>query len=207
MALEFKFRKEKIITDYKFFLFKEFTNIWIGDKTRTKLNANKMLYFIYLLCDIGENNPIKDVKADKREIEAKFRAYRNKDKKFTKKDIDLLEPAIELYIDLNMTPEERLLTSFDKKATQINNVLSQIIPETVTNVENGVVSFVSNSKIIADALSKLSKIRMNREKIVSSIKNEAISQKIRGQVKLSPLVRGLLKVTLNEDEIYDDTLV
>jgi len=196
--LEFKFRKEKIVTDYKFFLFKEFTDIWIVDKSKSKLKANKMLYFIFLLCDIGEDNPIRDKKETK-EMEAKFRAYKDKDKQFNKTDLNLLEPAIKLYIELNMTPEERLLYSFDIKAEQISDVLSTTLPETATNVENGVVSFVSNSKIITDALSKLSKIRLNREKILMSIKKEAITQKIRGKVNLSPLVRGLIEISVQEE--------
>ena len=194
MALQFEFRKEKIVIDHKFFMFKEFVNIWNNDKGKSKLNANKMLYFIFLLCDINEDNPLLDVNAEKREVEAKFRAYKNSEKKFTKKELNLLEPAIVKYIKLNMTPEERLLYTFDEKAIQLANVLETVLPETKTNIENGVVSFVSNSKIITDALSKLSKIRVNREKIVASIKNEAISQKVRGKIKLSPLIRGLIKI-------------
>ncbi len=194
MAYQFEFRDEKIITDFRFFMFKEFTDIWTKDKGKDKVNANRMLYFIFLLCDIGKDNPLKDVESDKREIESKFRAYRDKEKEFTMEDIDLLEPAIKMYTELNMTAEERLLEAFDKKAVQLSQTLETTLPETVTNTENGVVSFVSNSKIITDALSKLSKIRTNREKIVAAIKKQAITQKVRGGLTLSPLVRGLLKL-------------
>ena len=194
MAYQFEFRDEKIVTDFRFFMFKEFTDIWNKDKSKDKLNANRMLYFIFLLCDIGKDNPLKDISSDKKEEEAKFRAYRSRDKVFSKEEIDLLEPSIKMYTELNMTAEERLLGSFDKKAEELSKLLEQTLPETVTNMENGVVSFVSNSKIIADALSKLSKIRTNREIIVSSIKKTAISQKVRGDLTLSPLVRGLLKL-------------
>lgn len=194
MAYKFEFRDEKIVIDFRFFMFKEFIDIWTKDKSKSKLNANRMLYFIFLLCDIGKGNPLKDSEVSKRETEAKFRAYRDKEKEFTMEDIGLLEPAIKMYIELNMTAEERLLKSFDKKATQLSDTLESTIPETVTNTENGVVSFVSNSKIITDALSKLSKIRTNREKIVAAIKKKAVSQKIRGGLTLSPLIRGLLKL-------------
>jgi len=192
MALQFKFRKEEIVVDYQFFMFKEFTDIW--NTKDTKLNKNKLLRFIFLLCDLTEENPIKNVKVDKMEEEAKFTAFNDRHKVFTIKELDLLEPAIKKYVYLNTTMEERLLYAFDRKASQLSTVVENVIPETVTNVENGVVSFVSNSKIIADALSKLSKIRVNREKILASIKNEAISQKVRGSIKLSPLIRGLIKI-------------
>ncbi len=194
MAYQFEFRDEKIVTDFRFFMFKEFTDIWTKDRSKGKLNANRMLYFVFLLCDISTDNPLKDVNVNKREVEAKYRAYRDKEKEFSMKDRDLLEPAIKVYVELNMTAEERLLEAFDKKAIQLSKTLETTLPETVTNLDNGVVSFVSNSKIITDALSKLSKIRTNREKIVAAIKKKAISQKIRGGLKLSPLVRGLFKL-------------
>jgi len=194
MAYRFEFREEKIVTDFRFYLFKEFTDIWNRDKSKDKLNANRMLYFVYLLCDIGEENPLRDVDHTKKEIEAKFRAFRDTNKQFTADERDLLERAIKLYVEINMSVEERLLVSFDKKAEELRETLEKTTPETVTNEENGVVAYVSNSKIITDALSKLSKIRTNREKIVSSIKRQSISMKVRGGLTLSPLVRGLLKV-------------
>jgi len=194
MAYQFEFRDEKIVIDFRFYMFKEFVDIWNKDKSKEKLNANRMLYFVFLLCDIGKDNPLKDIPSEKRESESKFRAYRNKEKEFSLEDIGLLEPAIKIYVELNTTAEERLLEALDKKAEQLSKILENTLPETVTNSENGVVSFVSNSKIITDALSKLSKIRTNREIVVSAIKKKAISQKIRGGLTLSPLVRGLLKI-------------
>lgn len=195
MAYQFEFRNEKIVTDFRFYMFKEFTDIWNRDKSKDKLNANRMLYFVFLLCDIGEDNPIRDVDVTKKESEAKFRAFRDSNRQFTANERDLLEPAVKLYTELNMSVEERLLVSFDRKAEELRKTLDDTTPETVTNEENGVVAYVSNSKIITEALSKLSKIRMNREKIVSSIKKQSISLKVRGGLALSPLVRGLLKVS------------
>ncbi len=194
MAYQFEFRDEQIVMDFRFYMFKEFIDIWNKDKSKDKLNANRMLYFIFLLCDIGKDNPLKDELSENKESEAKFRAYGNRDREFTSMEMNLLEPAIKLYIELNTTTEERLLTMFDKKAKEISLVLESTIPETVTNSDSGVVSFVSNSKIITDALSKLSKIRMNRETIISTIKKRALSQKVRGGLTLSPLSRGLIKI-------------
>lgn len=195
MALRFEFRKERIVLDAKFFMFKEFVLIWKYDKSKDKIKANELLRFIYLLCDIDENNPLKDVDEDKREMEAKFRAFRTRDKVFTKKETDLLSKAIEVYIKLNTEQQERLLLVFDTKADQLVELLEKTAPETVTNVENGVVAFVSNSKMITDSLTKLSEIGKNREKIVASIKNEVISERIRGQILLSPLDKGLIEIS------------
>ena len=192
MALQFEFRKEKIVLNAKIFMFDEFIAIWKHDKTKGKLKANSLLYFVFLLCDIGENNPLKDTKIEDREKEAKFRAFLDKDKTFTENEYDLLQAAVNMYIKLNTSPEEQLLVAFDKKAAQLTEMLEETTPETVTNSDNGVVTFVSNSGIITSALSKLSTIRKNRASIVASIKNEALTEKIRGQLTLSPLVRGLI---------------
>jgi len=192
------FRKERVVLDYKFYLFKEFVDIWKSDKTKTKNRANSLLYFVYLMADINEENPLRDVTSSKREEESKFRAFKKRDKVFTDKEEQLLSAAIKKYTYLNTTPEERMLYTFDRKIKELVDLLESTTPETVTNVENGVVSYASNSKIIADALSKISKIRKTREKILSAIRKEAVSQKIRGQLSLSPLVRGLLTVQHNE---------
>ena len=194
MALQFKFRHEKIELDVKFFMIKEFAAIWKHDRSKGKKKAHKMLYFIFLLCDISDDNPLAYIDVHKRESEAKFRAFHDGEKKFTKKETELLEAAISVYIDLNMTVEERLLDIFDIKAEQLTRLLEDTTPETVENEDNGVTTFISNSKLITDALNKLSIIRRNRASIVASIRKEAINQKVRGQLTLSPLVKGLINL-------------
>ena len=194
MALKFTFEKERIVLDAKFFMIKEFVDIWRHDRSKGKKKAHRMLYFIFLLCDISEDNPLAYIDVHKRETEAKFKAFHDIDKKFTKKESTLLEAAIPMYIDLNMTIEERLLDIFDMKAEQLTKLLETTTPETIENEDNGVITFVSNSKLITDALNKLSVIRKNRASIVASIRKEAISQKVRGQLTLSPLVKGLINL-------------
>jgi len=188
------FRKERVVLDYKFYLFKEFVDIWKSDRTKTKNRANSLLYFIFLLADINEENPLRDTSSKKKEEEAKFRAFKKRDKVFTDKEEQLLSAAIKKYVYLNTTPEERMLYAFDKKIKELVDLLEHTKPETITNTEYGVVSFVSNAKLITTALSKISSIRKTREKILSAIKKEAVSQKIRGQLSLSPLVRGLIPI-------------
>ena len=194
MALKFTFEKEKILLDAKFFMIKEFVAVWKHDRSKGKKKAHKMLYFIFLLCDISDDNPLAYIDVHKRESEAKFRAFHDSEKVFTKKEMELLEAAIPIYIDLNMTIEERLLDIFDMKAEQLTKLLEDTTPETVENEDNGVITFVSNSKLITDALNKLSIIRKNRASVVASIRKEAISQKVRGQLTLSPLVKGLINL-------------
>ena len=192
MSLTFNIRKERITTDAKFFLFKAFTDIWDWDKSESKDKAHKMLRFVYLLCDITEECPLKDVAISKREAEALFHAYKDKNYKFTKKERELVSAAIDTYIKYNETAEERLLGEFDWKAEELRNKLEDTMPETETNVINGVTSFVSNSEIITKALKELDSVKKSKISVISAIKREALSQRVRGAASLSPNSRGLI---------------
>jgi hypothetical protein len=192
MGVSFTIRKERVITDEKFFLFKPFVDIWEWDKSEDKEKANKMLRFIYLLCDITEECPLKDVPSQKREAEALFHAYKDKDYKFTKKERELVTAGIECYIKYNETAEERLLSEFDNKAEELRAKLEETMPETIENFKNDVTTFVSNSEIITRALKELDSVKKSKIAVISAIKREALSQRVRGAAALSPNSRGLI---------------
>lgn len=192
MAVVFEIKKEKIVTDAKFFLFKPFVNIWEWDRSETKDKAHKMLRFIFLLCDITEECQLKDVATQKREAEALFVAYKDKDYKFTKKERELVEAGIACYIKYNESAEERLLDEFDKKAEELRSRLEDTTPEALNNVNKGVTTFVSNSDIITKALKELDNVKKSKISVISAIKREALSQRVRGAAALSPNARGLI---------------
>jgi hypothetical protein len=193
MAYSFIIRKEKIVTDERFFLFKPFVDIWEWDKTDDKEKAHKMLRFIYLLCDITEECPLKDVPSQKRESEALFHAYKDKEYKFTKKEHELVTAGISCYIKYNESAEERLLSEFDNKAEELRSKVEETMPETLENFKNGVISFVSNSEIITRALKELDSVKKSKIAVIGAIKREALSQRVRGAAALSPNARGLIR--------------
>lgn len=206
MSLAFNIRKERIVTDPKFFLFKAFTDIWEWDKSENKDKAHKMLRFVYLLCDITEECPLKDVPVSKREAEALFHAYKDKSYKFTKIERELVSAAIDTYIKYNESAEERLLSEFDWKAEELRNKLEETMPEAETNIINGVTSFVSNSEIITKALKELDSVKKSKIAVISAIKREALSQRVRGAAALSPNSRGLITMpSLADRDINDET--
>lgn len=194
MPVRFNFRKEKIVTDPTFFMFEEFVNIWNWDKSDEKDKANKLLYFVFLLCDLTEVNPLKDVPAEKKEEEALHRVYKNKDHKFKKKEYELVKAAIDCYIEYNEMAEERILTAFDNKAAQLRKVLKDTEFETYENIADGVSSFVSNSDIITKGLKDLDSVKKLKAAVVAAIKKDALSQRVRGQVSLSPLAKGNIEL-------------
>lgn len=198
MALKFTIKKEKLVLTPQFLMIKEFVNVWESDKNTDKRKAHKLLYFIYLLCDLTEENKLRDTPAASRESEAKFYAFGKRDHKFTKEERKILEPAIEKYIKYNESPEERILTAFDDTATRLRTVIESITPETVENSTNGVISFASNSAILTKGLRELNTTKKLKIDVISAVKNEAMSQKIRGKITLTPLSRG--NITLPEFE-------
>lgn len=194
MAIRFKFRKEKIITDEIFFLFKPFRDLWEWDKTPDKDKANPMFYFIFLLCDLTEENQLRDVPSAKREEEAKFYAFGDKNKVFTKSELKVLQPALECFVKYNTIPEERILEAFDIKADELRNVLEDTKPETVENSNNGVITFTSNSAIITKGLKKLDAVKKSKINVISAVRRDAMTQRVRGGTMLSPLSRGSINL-------------
>ena len=194
MALQFEFEREQIRTDIKFFMVDEFVSIWTSDKSAKKTKANKLLYFIFLLCDATIDNPLMNTAPSLRQKEALFKAFHDRDKKFTAKELKLLAPAIEMYMELNMSVEERVLQAFDRKAEELSEMLDKAAPETVENNDEGVTTFATNTKLIATSLTKLAAIRKHRSSILALLRNEAMTERIRGQLLLSPLVKGQLKL-------------
>jgi len=190
MAIRFKFRKERIITDEIFFMFKPFRDLWNWDTAEDKEKAHKLFYFIFLLCDLTEENQLRDVPSAKKEEEAKFHAFGNKSRVFTKAELKVLEPAIACFIKYNTIPEERILEAFDIKADELRNVLEETKPETVENFKNGVTTFVSNSAIITKGLKKLDAVKKSKINVIAAVRREAMTQRVRGGTTLSPLSRG-----------------
>lgn len=206
--IKFTFRKEKLIHTPQVFLFKDFTNILDNDKSQSRLKSNRMFLYVFYMCDLTGDNPVRD-DGDSKPANALFRAFGNHDKiKLTQVDKALLVKAMDTYIKYNETAEERLLTTFDLKSVAIRETLNEKTPEACENDIDGVVTFVSNSKIITSALTDLNDIKTKRELIVSSIRREALSSKVRGSRKLSPLSKGDILLHKDSDAVFEnETLI
>lgn len=190
MAIRFTFRKERIVTDEVFFMFKQFRDLWEWDTSNNKVKAHQLFYFIFLLCDLTEENPLRDVVIAKKEEEAKFYAFKNREYKFSKEELKVLQPAIDCFIKYNTIAEERILEAFDLKAEELRLALEETMPETVENSKNGVITFVTNSAIITKGLKKLDMVKKAKINVIAAVRREAMTQRVRGQMTLSPLSRG-----------------
>lgn len=201
--IRFEFRKERLVTTPQFYLFNEFVELWRWDRTRVKTKANKLFFFIFLLCDLTEDNPLRDIPAESKEEEALYRVYGKKTHKFSRRERELLLPAVDCYIKYNKTPEERILDAFDSKALQLRKTLEKVEPETFENSKDGVTTFVSNSAIITKGLRELDSVKKLKMNVINSIRREAMSQRVRGQAVLSPLSKGVIPLySLAEKEEF-----
>lgn len=201
--IKFEFRKEKLVTTPQFFLFKEFTAIWKWDKSIGKPKAHKLFFFVFLLCDLSEDNPLRDHPSEVKEEEALYRAYGDKTHKFIRKERELLEFAVNCYIKHNETPEERILEAFDEKAVELRGTLEEVKPETHENFKDGVTTFVSNSSIITRGLRELDGVKKLKINVINAVRRVAMTQRVRGQAVLSPLSKGTIPLT-SEAELYVD---
>lgn len=199
MAVKLEFVKEKLVLTPTVFMFKPFVDLWEWDTSSNKDRAHAMFYFLYLLNDLSEQNPLRDTALDKKEQEALRLAFKST-KKFTKAELSVLDPAIKCFVTYNNTAEERILAEFDSKAEQIRQKLEDTEPETIANDKDGVVSFATNATIITKALQNLDTIKKAKLQVVAAIKKETMSQKVRGQIVLSPLSKGQIQLPTITDQ-------
>lgn len=199
--IKFEFRKEKVVLTPQFHLFQEFIDIWKSDRKVSKPRANKIFFFIFLLCDLSEDNPLRDIPSEVKEEEALYRAYGDKKHSFTKKELLLLIPAVDCYIKYNKTAEERILEAFDSKAVELRDTLEVVKPETYENYKDGVTAFVSNSSIITKGLKELDSVKKLKINVINAIRREAMTQRVRGAAVLSPLSKGVIPIA-SEAELY-----
>lgn len=199
--IKFNIVKERIVIDPQFLMCEEFVNIWNFDKTKNKKKAHELLRFVFHFCDLSESNPIKDTPASKRQAEAKYIVYSDRDHAFTDAEWELLQPAIHRYNEYNVTADERMFETINKKIDQMREFLDGIIFEQVRNVNptTEAVTFTDNVSGVAKIIKDLDGMSEAKMKLVSRIKSDTTGNKVRGDLKRSAHAKGKFKV--NSDRL------
>ena len=194
--VRFKFIKDKLQITPCIVLFKEFYDIvtW-GEKSG---KANTLAKYVYHICDLEDDNPTASYPPSERDADAKFRAFHDKNYKFSKKESTLADAAIRKYLEINSTASVRIIERFDTKSNELLSELNSTKPEAYENTKDGITNYVSNASIITKGLTELDDIRKRRLAVIASIKNQAVSTRVRGKLVLSPMSKGMLKVPLDE---------
>src|SRR5690606_28362554 len=93
--------------------------IWMHDKSRSKSKASNMLVYVIHMCDITDDNFMRDVPNEQRDPLAKKNAFGNENHKFTDEEQDMIDRAMAWYEVLNKNSVMRLSVALDKKIDEI----------------------------------------------------------------------------------------
>lgn len=161
---------------------------------RTSLNTPELqaltkfedLLYVFFLCDLSKENPLRDIPYNKKAQEARLRAYGP--------DFKTLSPEVEVAIaTYPQTEEQKDIFTYDKKMDQFNTLLKETEPKIQRNEnENtGVVSFTTNIDIINHTLKDIINIIQAKASLVALYTTGSIPRHLRGG--LSPLAKGKIK--------------
>lgn len=149
--LKFVLNRDTIVLDKNIILLDEFNDIIkFGIKRKDTGLSDRLLLYVYYCCDLTEENFMKDLDFRQKPAQAKARALKNKDYKFSKEEEKLVDAAMDAYNYFNEGAAERSEIALDKKIDEARVELERTTLEIVRNInpQTGVVTFSSNDEII-----------------------------------------------------------
>lgn len=151
-----------------------------------------LLKYVYLVCDITEENPLRSSKGEDREKRALEMSIKQLP---TRKDVkDLLKKAKECYTEYNKTSADRFLSTIDDKLDEIRDVLGSVKVEIKEGTDkNGNTVWNTNASIITTMMEKVDSIQAKRESIEKRSIKESAKLKARGNQERSALMKGEIK--------------
>lgn len=175
--LKFIVNKDKVVIDQSIILNQEFLDIIeYGKKKKDSEKANSMLLYVFFCCDLSETNQMKDVDFRQKPDQAKSRAFKVKNYKFSLEEEKLIDAAIHCYSFFNETAAERAEIAIDKKIDEARTKLEKTEIEVVrnTNPSSGKVEFTSNESIIrniAESIDSLMSLKLKIRQTSMKINN------------------------------------
>jgi hypothetical protein len=181
--------KSSTIVDPDSLKYKEFKDLYKEDKEK----GGKCLLFVFLLCDLSEDNPIRDIKYTERPSEARLLAFGNKSfdilKEYGDRLYALTQKAITCYKSNIVKDEEKDIETYNNKMDQFGEMLDSTDPEIIENVsELGLYSYTTNIDIINSVLKDIVTIINNKSQMISMMVKGTVPKTLRGG--LSPLAKG-----------------
>lgn len=168
----FDIKNDKIVLDPSKLIIPEFKKIWDSDKTKTKEKAEKLLTYIYFLCDYNSPYSIYPL------YERKERLIQD----FLKKDTTSLESkmvkdAIQKYKEFQETPSMKLLESAKIACGKLSDYFTTLDFKEMDDTGRPVYQakdVASNLKAVGGIIESLNKTEDQVKKEITS------STKIRG---------------------------
>lgn len=172
----------------------------------------KVCLFIFLLCDLSNDNPLVDRPYNTRREEALEVAFGDSLQLFLAlKDTnvairDIVNKCIDIYIKEINTDEQKDIATYSKKMDQFRVMLHGMKPtiEKNTHETTGMISYSTNMEIINSVLSDIVSLIQAKASMVALHTIGIIPKHLRGG--LSQLTTGAIKTEI-EDEIIEDEIV
>ena len=170
---------------------------------------DRVCIFIFLLCDLSNDNPLVDRPWNTRREEALSVAFGSDLDKFTalkdsnEKIRDLINKSIEIYIKRINTDEQKDIATYSKKMDQFRVMLHDMKPVIAKNVNefNEKITYSTNMEIINSVLSDIVSLIQAKASMIALHTTGQIPKHLRGG--LSPLAQSRI-TTESEPEILLD---
>jgi hypothetical protein len=201
--LKFTLNRDKIVLDKNIILIDEFNDILkYGIKKKDEELANSMLLYVFFCCDLTEENFMKDVDFRQKPTQAKLRAFKIKDFKFSKDEQKLIDAAIDAYNFFNETSAERSELILDQKIDEARVKLAETEIEVIRNInpQTGEVKFTSNEGIIskiAEQIDTLMSLKLKTKQTALKIQN---TSRVKGDKGSSLIERGVFSNLTKSNE-------
>lgn len=154
----------------------------------------ELLKYVFLKCDISENNPFRSLAESDRNLKAQEYL---KDVTLSSKDKENIKIACETYQELNKNSAQRFLKTIDDQLDQINTLLMTVVPSIQEGTDkNGNVVYATNTDIIIKLMEKIDLIQAKRESIEKRSIKESAKAKSKGNQERSSFSKGLIKMSL-----------
>lgn len=190
--------KSKTVVDRDSLEYKEFTDLLDKDEEI----GNQLLLYVFLMCDISSNNPIRDVPYKEKEAEARAVIFDDPDynvfKELGKEWHDMLVAAIKCYEKNIVTDEEKDIYAYDKKMDQFREMLLETLPKIEKNFGTTGVSYSTNIDIINNVLEDIVTLIQTKASLVSMMVQGTVPKHLRGG--LSPLSTGQINTIKNDSK-------
>ena len=159
-----------------------FNEIWMHDKSRSKSKASNMLVYVFHMCDITDDNFMRDVPSEQRDPLAKKNAFGNENHKFTDEEQDMIDRAMAWYEVLNKNSVMRLSVALDKKIDEITEFYDSNKITSTTDLDKQ-----------TNSMNKLDKILKAKKLADDYAKYQTEKKRVKGGSELSPLEEGAFR--------------
>jgi hypothetical protein len=160
--------------------------VWMGDKSKTKEEATRLLTYIHIVSQIDQDAPFATVDPTEVAPLAKKEIFGNYDWTFDPPfDDAFMDDAVVSYQLAYEAPEEAAVRAFDKKLHEMRKKIDEteiVIEETIVR---GTKTFVTNFNILNKMMQDMSKVIKAREELKASIVRGGARGDVKGQRKLS----------------------